>query len=249
MPFQPQPSFSRSLRLFLIHRCSLHFSFPAYCSKLEIYPFSPLCFYSTTCLNSRWTYCGWTNSCTTLKPLETTIGWFLQGESYHSRGFLGWCEMDVVHLQETGDVCVSRALVLVFEAADAGKPPCAARCCPWRPTSPPAWRCCWQAGRGAWAALLTSSAWALTRPIWEQPDHNSPNLVVWQKLQVSGKYKVGTFLGHSTHEASLSGLSGVWLRSVSFPPLVFAIWDFGEPVIFLGGGRLNDHHRAWSGCT
>ena len=37
-----------------------------------------------------WPCCGWTNSCTTLKPWETTVCWYLQG-GHTIPGFLRWC--------------------------------------------------------------------------------------------------------------------------------------------------------------
>ena len=35
-------------------------------------------------------YCGWTKSCTTLKPWETIVCWYLQGNRI-ILGFFGWC--------------------------------------------------------------------------------------------------------------------------------------------------------------
>ena len=41
-------------------------------------------------------YCGWTKSCTTSKPWETIVCWYLQGNQI-ILGSLGWCEMDFAH--------------------------------------------------------------------------------------------------------------------------------------------------------
>ena len=43
-------------------------------------------------------YCGWTKSCTTLKPWETILYWYLQADRIIP-GFLRWCEMHFVHPQ------------------------------------------------------------------------------------------------------------------------------------------------------
>ena len=50
-------------------------------------------------------YCGWTKSCTTLKPWELLVRWYLQGESSF-QGFLAVAGKLSIHSRELGVICI-----------------------------------------------------------------------------------------------------------------------------------------------